>query len=102
MPQSSTGIEPVERLDPELPEELEAAYEHCLPYYYELAAHAIPSVARLTARDAGRPDYDKEKILLRTRECDSPARGRTYRPRGPKRRSAGNVRWKPRSYRRCP
>ena len=39
--ESSTGIEPAERLDPELPEELEAAYEHCLPYYYELAAHAI-------------------------------------------------------------
>ena len=32
--ESSTGIEPAERRDPELPEELEAAYEHCLPYYY--------------------------------------------------------------------
>jgi sulfate adenylyltransferase len=63
--ESSTGIEPAERRDPELPEELEAAYEHCLPYYYELAAHAIPSVARRSA--LGRTeDDDKEKILLKT------------------------------------
>ena len=37
----STGIKRAERRDPVLPEELEEAYEHCLPYYYTLAAHAI-------------------------------------------------------------
>ena len=39
--QRSTGIEPAERRDPELPQELQEAYEHCLPYYYTLAAHTI-------------------------------------------------------------
>ena len=39
--QQSTGIERAERRDPTLPEELEEAYEHCLPYYYTLAAHTI-------------------------------------------------------------
>jgi hypothetical protein len=39
--QRSTGIKRAERRDPELPEELEEAYEHCLPYYYTLAAHTI-------------------------------------------------------------
>jgi sulfate adenylyltransferase len=73
--ESSTGIEPAERRDPELPKELEGVYEQCLPYYYELAAHAIPSVARLTARDAGRPDDDKEKILLRTESAIAPHGG---------------------------
>jgi sulfate adenylyltransferase len=68
----STGIKPAERLDPELPEELHAAYEHCLPYYYELAAHAIPSVRR-PAR--GRPEDDKEKILLRTESAIAPHGG---------------------------
>src|SRR5918993_1070710 len=72
--ESSTGIEPAERLDPELPEELEAAYEHCLPYYYELAAHAIPSVARRSA--LGRTEVDdKEKILLRTETAIAPHGG---------------------------
>ena len=72
--QSSTGIEPAERRDPELPEELAAAYEHCLPYYYELAAHAIPSVARRSA--LGRTeDDDKEKILLRTETAIAPHGG---------------------------
>ena len=37
----STGIKPATRRDPELPAELEEVYERCLPYYYELAAHAI-------------------------------------------------------------
>jgi Sulfotransferase domain len=37
----STGIERAERRDPVLPEELNEAYEHCLPYYYTLAAHTI-------------------------------------------------------------
>ena len=37
----STGIKRAERRDPELPEELQEAYEHCLPYYYTLAAHTI-------------------------------------------------------------
>jgi hypothetical protein len=39
--QRSTGIERAERRDPELPHELQEAYEHCLPYYYTLAAHTI-------------------------------------------------------------
>ena len=43
--QQSTGIKPAERKDPELPPELEEAYEYCLPYYYELAARAIPGTA---------------------------------------------------------
>jgi sulfate adenylyltransferase len=71
--ESSTGIEPAERLDPELPGELEAAYEHCLPYYYELAAHAIPSVARRTV--VGRTEDDKEKKLLRTELAIAPHGG---------------------------
>lgn len=41
--QKSTGIEPAERRDPELPGELREVYEKCLPAYYELAAHAIPT-----------------------------------------------------------
>ena len=44
--QQSTGIEPAERKDPELPQELQEAYDYCLPYYYQLAAHAIPGTAR--------------------------------------------------------
>jgi len=44
--QESSGIEPAERRDPDLPEELQEAYEHCLPYYYQLAAHAIPATQR--------------------------------------------------------
>lgn len=39
--QQSTGIERAERRDPALPQELREAYEHCLPYYYALAAHTI-------------------------------------------------------------
>jgi hypothetical protein len=39
--QRSTGIKRAERRDPTLPEELNEAYEHCLPYYYTLAAHTI-------------------------------------------------------------
>src|ERR671912_1589373 len=42
----STGIKPAERRDPELPPELEEVYERCLPYYYELAAHAIHATSR--------------------------------------------------------
>jgi hypothetical protein len=37
--QRSTGIKRAERRDPELPDELQEAYEDCLPYYYALAAH---------------------------------------------------------------
>jgi hypothetical protein len=44
--QQSTGIERAERRDPVLPGELEEAYEHCLPAYYQLAAHAIPGTRR--------------------------------------------------------
>ncbi|MGH3089013.1 MAG: sulfotransferase family protein [Rubrobacteraceae bacterium] len=43
--QESTGIKPVERKDPDLPEELSGIYERCLPSYYQLAAHAIPITA---------------------------------------------------------
>jgi hypothetical protein len=43
--QQSTGIERAERRDPTLPEELQEAYEHCLPYYYTLAAHTISTTA---------------------------------------------------------
>ena len=39
--QRSTGIKRAERRDPELPGELQEAYEECLPYYYALAAHTI-------------------------------------------------------------
>ena len=39
--QQSTGIRRAERRDPTLPQELQEAYEHCLPYYYTLAAHTI-------------------------------------------------------------
>jgi hypothetical protein len=45
--QQSTGIKPVERKDPQLPRELQEAYEHCLPYYYQLAAKAVPVTARI-------------------------------------------------------
>jgi sulfate adenylyltransferase len=72
----STGIKPAERRDPELPPELEAAYEHCLPYYYELAAHAIPSVRR-QVREAGRPENNDEegKISLATESAIAPHGG---------------------------
>jgi hypothetical protein len=40
--QRSTGIERAERKDPQLPQELQEIYEQSLPYYYRLAAHAIP------------------------------------------------------------
>jgi hypothetical protein len=43
--QQSTRIERAERRDPVLPEELQDAYEHCLPYYYTLAAHTISGTA---------------------------------------------------------
>lgn len=43
--QQSTGIKPAERKDPELPRELREAYDYCLPYYYQLAARAIPGTA---------------------------------------------------------
>jgi hypothetical protein len=39
--QRSTGIKRAERRDPELPDEVQEAYEECLPYYYALAAHTI-------------------------------------------------------------
>jgi hypothetical protein len=41
--QQSTGIKRAERKDPQLSAELQDAYEACLPYYYQLAAHAIHS-----------------------------------------------------------
>jgi hypothetical protein len=44
--QQSSGIEPAERKDPKLPPELEEVYEHCLPAYYKLAAHAIPATGK--------------------------------------------------------
>lgn len=45
--QQSTGIKRAERKDPELPQELREAYDYCLPYYYQLAARAIPGTARI-------------------------------------------------------
>jgi hypothetical protein len=53
--QRSTGIERAERKDPTLPDKLQEAYEYCLPYYYKLAAHAIPGTvrAKLPLRRAG-------------------------------------------------
>jgi sulfotransferase family protein len=44
--QQSTGIKRAERKDPSLPQKLQEAYEYCLPYYYKLAAHAIPGTSR--------------------------------------------------------
>ncbi len=44
--QQSSGIERAERKDPALPEELQEAYDHCLPYYYQLASKAIPGTVR--------------------------------------------------------
>jgi hypothetical protein len=43
--QQSTGIKRAERRDPVLPKELQEVYDQCLPVYYQLAAHAIPSTA---------------------------------------------------------
>jgi sulfotransferase family protein len=43
--QQSTGIQRAERRDPTLSGELEEAYEHCLPYYYTLAAHTISATS---------------------------------------------------------
>jgi sulfate adenylyltransferase len=72
--EESTGIKPATRRDPDLPEELEEAYEYCLPYYYELAAHAIPSVARRSVDDI-RENGKKERILLRTETQIAPHGG---------------------------
>src|ERR671912_148997 len=74
--ESSTGIEPAERLDPELPEEIEALYEQCLPYYYELAAHAIPSVARRSGSNVrGSENRREERIMRRTESQIAPHGG---------------------------
>jgi Sulfotransferase domain len=43
--QQSTGIRRAERRDPPLPQKLQEAYEHCLPYHYTLAAHTISATA---------------------------------------------------------
>jgi sulfotransferase family protein len=43
--QQSTGIKRAERKDPVLPGAVQEAYEYCLPYYYKLAAHAVPGMA---------------------------------------------------------
>ena len=43
--QQSTGIERAERKDPALSRDLQQIYDHCLPYYYQLAARVIPSTA---------------------------------------------------------
>jgi hypothetical protein len=44
--QQSTGIQPAQRRDPELPGRLMDVYERCLPYYYQLAAHVIQAPPR--------------------------------------------------------
>jgi len=55
--QQSTGIERAERRDPVLPAEVQEAYEYCLPYYYKLAAHALPGTAKPAANKSGvRPE----------------------------------------------
>src|SRR3712207_253509 len=81
--EESTGIEPAARRDPELPAELEAAYEHCLPYYYELAAHAIPSVARRSGSAGDRKDGREERILLQTETQIAPHGGELIDRVGP-------------------
>jgi sulfate adenylyltransferase len=73
--EESTGIKPATRRDPELPAELEEAYEYCLPYYYELAAHAIPSVARRPGHAGDRKNVREEKILLQTETQIAPHGG---------------------------
>jgi sulfate adenylyltransferase len=73
--EESTGIKPATRRDPELPAELEEAYEYCLPYYYELAAHAIPSVARRPGQAGERNNRREEKILLQTETQIAPHGG---------------------------
>jgi sulfate adenylyltransferase len=73
--EESTGIKPATRRDPELPEELHEAYEFCLPYYYELAAHAIPSVARQSERTGDRKNGREGKILLETETQIAPHGG---------------------------
>ncbi|HEX5850803.1 MAG TPA: sulfate adenylyltransferase, partial [Rubrobacter sp.] len=74
--QESTGIKPATRRDPELPEELQEAYEYCLPYYYELAAHAIPSVTRRSGGvEVGRKNGREERILLQTETQIAPHGG---------------------------
>jgi hypothetical protein len=47
--QQSTSIERAERKDPTLPAELQEAYDYCLPYYYQLAAKAIPGAAPISS-----------------------------------------------------
>src|SRR3712207_5521034 len=44
--QRSTGIKRAERRDPPLSGRLQEAYEYCLPYYYKLAAQAIPGTVK--------------------------------------------------------
>src|SRR5919206_2465766 len=50
--QQSSGIKRAERRDPALLGRLQEAYEYCLPYYYTLAAHAIPGTATPSTRQA--------------------------------------------------
>jgi sulfate adenylyltransferase len=58
-----------------LPEEIQEAYEFCLPYYYELAAHAIPSVARRPGRDGDLKNGREGKVLLETETQIAPHGG---------------------------
>ena len=51
--EQSTGIKRAERKDPVLSDKAQEAYEYCLPYYYKLAAHAIPATAKPALRRAG-------------------------------------------------
>ncbi|HEX2098745.1 MAG TPA: sulfate adenylyltransferase [Rubrobacteraceae bacterium] len=60
--QQSTGIKPAERKDPALPQALQEAYEHCLPYYHQLAARAIPGTIR------ARSSADRSGVRLRQEE----------------------------------
>ena len=48
--QQSTGIKSGRAQGPRPSAEAQEAYEHCLPYYYKLAAHAIPGTAKPAVR----------------------------------------------------
>jgi hypothetical protein len=57
--QQSTGIKRAERRDPVLPEELQEAYQDCLPYYYTLAAHTISPTTRPSGKDTRHKEGDR-------------------------------------------
>jgi Sulfotransferase domain len=60
--QQSTGIKRAERRDPDLPSEVQEAYEYCLPYYYKLAAHALPSTEARSRRARRTLEYRRQNL----------------------------------------